>query len=166
MAAIPEVKTTFTIGGTAATGRELARVEFKTSDEDKKLLDMTKAEIHSRLQAPLQREYQNAMAQLDPIGTLNRRFEAQQGAIKASDAAVNAYITAALKAGVPTHEIQAGAARIAGGYVHINSGVAELAAPSTLTTKAMHVAGISGVSGGAKAPRRRAKPKSSGRKRK
>jgi hypothetical protein len=129
--------TTFKFGadGKVEVARELKDVEFKTSDEDKKLLDFTKAEIRSRLQAPLQREYQNAMAQLDPVGTLNKRFAAQQKAITASGTAVDAFVTSALEAGTPMHEIQARAAQIAGSYLGINSNLAELAAPSSLTTK-------------------------------
>jgi hypothetical protein len=152
MAATPEVKATpmtFSLGasGSVFVAPDFKKMDFSLSAEDKKELNATKVQLKSRVYAPLQHEYDEALAEFDPMAMVNKRFAARKKAIDAALRNIDAFVDDATAAGRPLHEIQAMAAQMASMFVSINNQTAEVAAPARLTRKAYNAAGATAPGG-------------------
>ena len=158
---------TFKIGSSGlVTSKDFKELKFTQNADEKAITADIKAQLKSSMQAPLKREYDQAMAYMDPVGALNKRFEARQTSLNSAEEATGKWIDEAFKAGLPLGQIQAMANSMAGNFLTISNQTAELAAPSGLARAAQGVLGVPTATSTKRAAprRRRASPKKKGGK--
>jgi hypothetical protein len=156
---------TFKIGAAGAVTKvtDFKAMEFKRhGDDEKAVTNNIKAQIYSSMREPVQRKHDQIMANLDPVGTMNKRLAAEQAALTAAQVATDKYIDDAYAAGVPLSQIAANAGRMAGSFTEISNHTAELAAPSHYARVAQQTVGIPVGSG--QTPKRAPRKKTAGKK--
>jgi hypothetical protein len=141
-----EVKGQYVIaGGGLKKVTQLEELSFTAADGPEKaaqdmLVQMAKAKAHTRLNAPLKKQWDLIKSQQDPFATINKLFENKKAQADAAAMSVDAMIDIAVSSGKTPEQIDALAEGAANLFSSIGASTVEMALPSRNVGLALHSA--------------------------